>query len=75
MILALDTDSSYLSEPEGKSCAAAYFYLTKKDNPDFHNGTVLVLFSIIKHTMASASKTELAALFYGCKEAIPYARL
>ena len=71
MILALDTDGSYLSEPEGKSRAAAYYYLTKHNNPDFHNGAVLVLSAIIKHVMASASKTELAALFYGCKEAIP----
>jgi hypothetical protein len=71
MILALDTDGSYLSEPGGKSRAAAYFYLTKQNNPDFHNGAVLVLSAIIKHIMASASETELAALFYGCKEAIP----
>ena len=71
MILALDTDGSYLSEPNAKSRAAAYFYLTKNNEPDFHNGAVLVLSAIIKHIMASASKTELAALFYGCKEAIP----
>jgi hypothetical protein len=71
MILALDTDGSYLSEPEGKSRAAAYYYLTKHNDPDFHNGAVLVLSAIIKHVMASASETELAALFYGCKEAIP----
>jgi hypothetical protein len=70
MILALDTDGSYLSEPEGKSRAAAYYYLTKHNNPDFHNGAVLVLSAIIKHVMTSASKTELAALFYGCTEAI-----
>eukprot|EP00804_Cyclotella_cryptica_P026154 CCRYP_013043-RA/>CCRYP_013043-RA protein AED:0.45 eAED:0.45 QI:0/-1/0/1/-1/1/1/0/134 len=71
MILALDTEGSYLSKPEGKSRAAAYFYLTKQNNPDFHSGAVLVLSAIIKHIMASASKTELAALFYGCKEATP----
>eukprot|EP00804_Cyclotella_cryptica_P010114 CCRYP_019272-RA/>CCRYP_019272-RA protein AED:0.25 eAED:0.25 QI:0/0/0/1/0.66/0.75/4/0/703 len=71
MILALDTDGSYLSELDGKSRAAAYMFLTKKDNPDFHNGAVLILSSIIKHVMASASETEIASLFYGCKEAIP----
>lgn len=71
MILALDTDGSYLSELGGKSRAAAYMYLTKQNEPDFHNGAVLVLSAIIKHVMASASETELAALFYGCKEAIP----
>eukprot|EP00804_Cyclotella_cryptica_P005912 CCRYP_000171-RA/>CCRYP_000171-RA protein AED:0.46 eAED:0.46 QI:0/0/0/1/0/0/2/0/119 len=69
MILALNTDGSYLSEPEGKS--RQIFYLTKQNKPDFHNSSVLVLSAIIKHIMASASETELAALFYGCKEAIP----
>ncbi|KAL7480354.1 hypothetical protein ACHAW6_006049 [Cyclotella cf. meneghiniana] len=71
MILSLDTNGSYLSEPGAKSRAAAYFYLTKKNGPDFHNGSVLILSTIIKQFMASASKTELAAQFYGCKEAIP----
>ncbi len=71
MILALDTDGSYLSEYGGRSRAAAYMFLTKKNNPDFHNGAVLVLSTIIKHVMASASETEIASLFYGCKEAIP----
>eukprot|EP00804_Cyclotella_cryptica_P002153 CCRYP_006559-RA/>CCRYP_006559-RA protein AED:0.38 eAED:0.33 QI:0/0/0/1/0/0/2/0/408 len=71
MIPALDTDGSYLSEPEGKSRAATYFYLTKQNAPDFHNGAVLVLSAIIKHIMASASEMELAALFYSCKEKIP----
>eukprot|EP00804_Cyclotella_cryptica_P026517 CCRYP_008137-RA/>CCRYP_008137-RA protein AED:0.38 eAED:0.40 QI:0/0/0/1/1/1/2/0/261 len=61
MILALDTDSSYLSEPEGKSCAAEYFYLTNQNDPDFHNGAVLVLSAIIKHSMTSARKPSLSA--------------
>ena len=30
MVLALDTDASYLSELGGKSCAVAYYYMTKK---------------------------------------------
>ena len=71
MILALDTDGSYLSELNGRSRAAAYMFLTKKDDPTFHNGAVLVLSAIVKHVMASASETEIAALFYGCKQAIP----
>jgi hypothetical protein len=71
MILALNTDGSYLSELNGKSRAMADMFLTRKDDPSFHNGTVLVLLAIIKHVMASTSETELASLFYGCKEAIP----
>eukprot|EP00804_Cyclotella_cryptica_P005738 CCRYP_000080-RC/>CCRYP_000080-RC protein AED:0.27 eAED:0.24 QI:0/0/0/1/0.33/0/4/0/743 len=71
MILALDTDGSYLLELGGKSRAAAYMFLTKKDDPDFHNSAVLILSSIIKHVMASSSETEIASLFYVCKAAIP----
>ena len=71
MVLAMDTDASYLSEPNAKSRAAAYMYLTKENRPDFHNGAVLVLSAIIKHVMSSASESKLAALFYGCKASIP----
>eukprot|EP00804_Cyclotella_cryptica_P016762 CCRYP_002056-RA/>CCRYP_002056-RA protein AED:0.33 eAED:0.33 QI:0/0/0/1/0/0/3/0/485 len=61
MVLALDTNRSYLSELNGKSRAAAYIYLTRKDNPDFHNGAITVLSAIIKHVMASALEMELVA--------------
>jgi hypothetical protein len=71
MILTLHTDDSYLSELEGKSRAAGYFYMTKQDDEEFKNGGILTLYVIIKHVMASASEMELAALFYGCKQAVP----
>ena len=71
MILAICTDTSYLSEQEGKSRAASHFYLTNKGNEEFNNGAILTLSSIIKHVVSSASKVELAALCYGCKLAIP----
>ena len=72
MVLAFDTDASYLSEMDGKSRAAAYYYLTKEGNRAFHNGAIDVLSTIIKHVMSSASEAETSALFYGCKRAIPY---
>ena len=71
MILAVHTDASYLSEPGGKSRAAGHFYLTNRNDEDFNNGAVLTLSSIIKHIMSLASEAELAALYYGCKQAIP----
>ena len=71
MIVALDTDGSYLSEPGGESRAAAYIYLTKQHDNEFHNGVILVLSGIIKHIMTSTSDTELAVLFYDCGETIP----
>jgi hypothetical protein len=71
MILAVHTDASYLSELEGKSPASGHFYLTNHINKDFNNGAILTLSSIIKHVVSSASEAELAALYYGCKQAIP----
>ncbi len=71
MILAVHTDASYLSEQEGKNRAAAHFYLTNKGDKEFYNGAILTLSSIIKHVMSSASEAELAALYYGCKLAVP----
>ena len=70
MILALHSDGSHLSEPGSKSRAAGHFYLTNKDNWDIDNGAILTLSKIIKHVMGSASKTEVASLFYNCKAAI-----
>jgi hypothetical protein len=71
MILAVHTNASYLSEQEGKSRASAHFYLTNNGNEKINNGAILTLSSIIKHVMSSASKAELATLYYGCKLAIP----
>jgi hypothetical protein len=69
MMLAVHTDTSYLSELGGKSRAAGHFYLTNRNDEDFNNGAILTLSSIIKHVMSSASEAELAALYYGCKQA------
>ena len=72
MILPFDIDASYLSKPDGKSRAAAYYYLTRSCDKEFNNGAIDILSTIIKHVMASASEAETGALFYGCKRAIPY---
>jgi hypothetical protein len=71
MILAVHTDTSYLSKIGGKSQAARHFYLTNQNNKNFNNGAVLTLSSIFKHVMSSTSKAELLALYYGCKMAAP----
>ncbi len=71
MILAVHTNVSYLLEQNGKIHASAHFYLTNHDDKEFNNGAILTLSSIIKHVMSSASKAELAALYYGCKLAVP----
>ena len=69
MILVVHMDTSYLSEIRGKSRAVGHFYLTNPNNEDFNTGAILTLSSIIKYVMSPASEAELAALYYGCKQA------
>ena len=71
MILALHSYASHLLEPLSKSRVAGHFYLTQKSDRDIDNGAVLILSKIIKHVMGSAGESEVAALYYNCKSAIP----
>ena len=54
MILAFNTDASYISELCGKICATAYYYVSNNGQKDFNNGAIDVLSTIIKHVMSSA---------------------
>ena len=56
MMLALHSDTSYLSEPESKSRAAGHFFLGKQNNESFNNGAIMTLSKIIKYVMSSASE-------------------
>ncbi len=67
MILAANTDASYLSKAGGKSRVVGHFYLTNQNDKNFNNGAVLIFSAIINHVMSSMSKAELLALYYGCK--------
>ncbi len=71
MILEVHTNALYISEHNARSWASAHFYLTNKGDKEFNNGAILHLASIIKHVMSLASEAELAALYYGCKIAVP----
>jgi hypothetical protein len=71
MILAVHTDTSYLSKAGGKSRAAGHFYLTNQNDDIFNNGAMLTLSAMTKHVMSSVSKAELSALSYSCKMAAP----
>ena len=71
MILNLYSDASYLSEYKAKSRAGGHFWLGNKGDKDFNNGAIVTLSSVIKHVMSSASESELAALIYNCKAAVP----
>ena len=70
MILAFDTNASYLSELGGKSRAAANYYMTNKCQTDFNNGSIDFLSTIIRHFMYSVSEAEIGAFYHSCKRAI-----
>jgi hypothetical protein len=71
MILAVHINALYFSKHNVCSWPSAHFCLTNKGDEEFNNGAILNLTSIIKHVMALASEAELAALYYGCKLAVP----
>jgi len=79
MILHVESDASYLSEPKARSRAAGFFYLSDQcpniTNPDAPspklNGAVLVNSKIMKEVVSSAAEAEFGTLFYNGKEACP----
>jgi hypothetical protein len=70
MILKVQSDASYLSEPKARSRAAGHFYMgmtgTEKDT---RQGAILATTSIMKPVLSSASEAEIGALFENCKHA------
>jgi hypothetical protein len=75
MILAVESDASYLSVIKARSRAAGYFYLTNAPTRPTDalkpNGAVHVLCHIMREVLSSAAEAELGALFHNGKEACP----
>ena len=75
MILAVESDASYLSVIKARSRAAGYFYLTNAPSTPTAelkpNGAVHVLCHIMREVLSSAAEAELGALFHNGKEACP----
>ena len=75
MILAIESDASYLSVVKGRSRAAGYFFLTNKTSsptgPFKPNGAIHILCQIMREVLSSAAEAELGALFHNGKEACP----
>lgn len=69
MRLRIHSDASYLCEPKARSRAGGHFYLSNKQ--DINNGAVINISTIIKHVMASAMESEIAAIFLNAREALP----
>ena len=71
MILNIHSDTSYLSERQGRSRAGGHFYLGNKDNKnDPPNAPILNTTGILANVMSAASEAEAAALFTNMKEGV-----
>ena len=71
MILKIHSNTSYLSEQQGRSCAGAHFYLGNRDHTsDPPNGLILNTTGILANVMSAASEAEAATLFTNMKEGV-----
>eukprot|EP00804_Cyclotella_cryptica_P015115 CCRYP_000674-RA/>CCRYP_000674-RA protein AED:0.44 eAED:0.46 QI:0/0/0/1/0/0/2/0/141 len=59
MILAVHSDTFYLSETKANSRASGHFFLSEDDPSPCNNGAILTLAQIIKPVMSSAAEAEL----------------
>ena len=75
MILIINADTSYHSEPHARSRAAGYFYLGNNNQPPTQptkpNGAIHVICPIMRNVMSSAAKAEVGAAFECGKEGCP----
>ena len=71
MILALHSNTSYLSEIKDKIRAGGHFFMSSESPEPPNNGAILTIAQIIKAVLSSSAEAELGALYIYCKEAIP----
>jgi hypothetical protein len=70
MILRVESDASYLTEPNAKSRAGGHHYLGKaNDNQPWYNAPLLSLSKVLRNVMSSAAEAEIGALFLNAREA------
>ena len=72
MILCAHADAGFLNETNSRSRAGAHIFLLENDPFPRFNGAIPSIAQIIKFVMASAAKSELAALFVTAREMIPH---
>jgi hypothetical protein len=72
MILCAHIDAGFLNETNSRSQAGAWIFLSENDPFPRFNDAVLFIALNIKFVMASAAKSELAALFITAREMIPH---
>jgi hypothetical protein len=69
VVLAVQSSTSYLSEPKVQSWAGGHFFLSSNTTVSPNNGVVLNIAHIIKSIMSLAIKAALAGLYImACKD-------
>jgi hypothetical protein len=75
MILCAHSNAGFLNETNSRSHVGAHIFLSENKPFLRFNGAVLLIAQIIKFIMASATKSELAALFVTTREMIPHRQI
>jgi hypothetical protein len=63
MVLAVPSNTRYLSEPKVQSQAGGHFFLSSNTTVPPNNGAIVNIAQIIKNAMSSATKEEAAGLY------------
>ena len=71
MVLAVHTDTSYLSEPKARSRTGRHFFLASDMPIPANNGAALNTAQLIKTVMPIAAEAEMGAIFFNAQEATP----
>jgi hypothetical protein len=71
MVLAGQSDASYLLETNACSRAGGHLFMSNDEAIPSNNGAIHTILQIIKAVMSSTVEAEIAALYTNCKEAIP----
>ena len=79
MILRIESDELYLSEPRARSCTGGHYYLIslpsdpeKAPNlPPPSNEPIHTEFRIMKHVVASADEAEVGGMFHNWQTYVP----
>ncbi len=72
MVLCTHLDAGFLNKTNSCSHVGAHIFLSENEPFPLFNGAILSIAQIIKFVMASAVKSELAALFVMAREMIPH---
>ena len=70
MILAVHSDTSYLSKPKAQSRAGGHFFLSNNTQLPANNGAIHNIAHIIKNVMSLSTEAELTVSYIMAREAV-----